>query len=81
MSFAQNLVDWSLEDRGLLALRARGGLFSRTLGPVKAGEQPIWEYLNYALALFGLGLVYSVRRRLRLSSDRKYLELLGTKGA
>ena len=58
LSFAQNLVDWSLEDRGLLALRARGGLFSRTLGPVKAGEQPFWEYLNYVLALLGLGLVY-----------------------
>jgi ABC-2 type transport system permease protein len=81
LSFAQNLVDWSLEDRGLLALRARGGLFSRTLGPVKAGEQPFWEYLNYVLALAGLGLVYFIRRRLRQSSDRKYLELLGTKGA
>ncbi len=81
LSFAQNLVDWSLEDRGLLALRARGGLFSRTLGPVKAGEQPVWEYLNYALALLGLGLVYFVRRRLRQLSNRKYLEMLGTKGA
>ena len=81
LSFAQNLVDWSLEDRGLLALRARGGLFSRTLGPVKAGEQPVWEYLNYALALLGLGLVYLVRRRLRRLSDRKYLELLRLKGA
>ena len=81
LSFAQNLVDWSLEDRGLLALRARGGLFSRTLGPVKAGEQPVWEYLNYALALLGLGIVYFVRRRLRQLSNRKYLEMLGTKGA
>ncbi len=81
LSFAQNLVDWSLEDRGLLALRARGGLFSRTLGPLKAGEQPFWEYLNYGLALFGLGLVYFIRRRMRQASDRKYLEMLGTKGA
>ncbi len=81
LSFAQNLVDWSLEDRGLLALRARGGVFSRTLGPVKAGEQPMWEYLNYALALAGLGLVYIGRRHLRQRSDRKYLEMLGTKGA
>jgi ABC-2 type transport system permease protein len=81
LSFAQNLVDWSLEDRGLLALRARGGLFARTLGPVKAGEQPMWEYLNYALALLGLCIVYFVRRHLRNLSNRKYLELLGTKGA
>ena len=81
LSFAQNLVDWSLEDRGLLALRARGGLFSRTLGPVKAGEQPMWEYLNYALALLGLGIVYFLRRRMRQLSNRKYREMLGTKGA
>ncbi|MGO9544051.1 MAG: Gldg family protein [Rhodomicrobium sp.] len=81
LSFAQNLVDWSLEDRGLLSLRARGGLFSRTLEPVKAGSQPIWEYLNYALALFGLGLVYLVRRHLRRLSDRKYLAMLSAKGA
>jgi ABC-2 type transport system permease protein len=81
LSFAQNLVDWSMEDRGLLALRARGGLFARTLAPVKAGEQPMWEYLNYGLALLGLALVYFVRRRLRQVSDRKYLQLLGTKEA
>ena len=64
-----------------MALRARGGLFARTLGPVKAGEQPMWEYLNYALALLGLCIVYFVRRHLRNLSNRKYLELLGTKGA
>ncbi len=81
LSFAQNLVDWSLEDRGLLALRARGGLFSRTLEPLKAGRQQMWEYLNYALALFGLGIVYFVRRHFRQVSNRKYLEMLGTKGA
>jgi ABC-2 type transport system permease protein len=81
LGFAQNLVDWSLEDRGLLALRARGGLFSRTLDPVKAGRQQMWEYLNYALALLGLGIVYFVRRHLRELSNRKYLEMLGTGGA
>ena len=81
LGFAQNLVDWSLEDRGLLALRARGGLFSRTLDPVKAGRQQMWEYLNYALALLGLGIVYFVRRHLRELSNRKYLEMLGTRGA
>ncbi len=81
LNFAQNLVDWSLEDRGLLALRARGGLFSRTLEPVKAGKQMMWEYLNYALALLGLGIVYLVRRHLRELANRRYLEMLGTGGA
>jgi ABC-2 type transport system permease protein len=81
LGFAQNLVDWSLEDRGLLALRARGGLFSRTLAPVRAGQQAVWEYLNYALALGGLGIVYFIRRYLRGLSNRKYLEMLTAKGA
>jgi ABC-2 type transport system permease protein len=81
LSFAQNLIDWSLEDRGLLALRARGGQFSRTLSPVKAGRQMMWEYLNYGLALLGLGIVYLVRRYLRTVTNRKYLAVLGTRGA
>ena len=81
LSFAQNIVDWSMEDRGLLALRARGGLFARTLSPVKPGEQRMWEYLNYALALAGLGLVFLLRRHLRQKSNRNYLAMLSAKGA
>jgi ABC-2 type transport system permease protein len=81
VAFAQNLADWSMEDRGLLALRSRGGQFSRTLEPMKAGTQAMWEYLNYALVLIGLGLVYLVRRYARLSSKRKYLTMLGLEGA
>ncbi len=80
LDFAQNLVDWSLEDRNLLALRARGGQFSRTLSPVKSGSQAVWEYLNYALALFGLGLVYLVNRASRRAARRKYLAVLGGSG-
>jgi ABC-2 type transport system permease protein len=81
VSFAQNLVDWSLEDRGLLALRSRGGQFSRTLEPMQAGTQVFWEYLNYVLALIGLGIVFLVRRYARLSAKRKYLAMLGMEGA
>jgi ABC-2 type transport system permease protein len=43
VSFAQNLIDWSLEDRGLLALRSRGGQFSRRLVPMEAGTQMLWS--------------------------------------
>jgi ABC-2 type transport system permease protein len=81
VDFAQNLVDWSLEDRGLLALRSRGGQFSRTLGPMQSGSQMFWEYLNYALALAGLAIVYLVRRSLRAGARRRYLTMLGTEGA
>jgi gliding motility-associated transport system permease protein/gliding motility-associatede transport system auxiliary component len=81
VDFAQSLVDWSLEDRGLLALRSRGGQFSRTLAPMGGGGQVFWEYLNYALALVGLGVVYIVRRQLRLGTRRKYLNMFGIEGA
>src|SRR5262249_39327413 len=81
LGFAQNLVDWSLEDRGLLALRSRGGQFSRTLRPIEAGGQAVWEYLNYGLALLGLAVVYFIRRYAIQSSRRKYLEMLGIEGA
>ena len=55
-------------------------MFSRTLGPVKAGEQPIWEYLNYALALAGLGSSHSGAAacgNARIAN----ISMLGTKGA
>jgi ABC-2 type transport system permease protein len=81
LSFAQNLVDWSLEDRGLLALRSRGGQFSRTLSPLSAGGRMLWEYLNYFLALLGLGFVYLIYRAARSHARRHYLEMLGAGGA
>jgi ABC-2 type transport system permease protein len=76
LSFAQNIVDWSLEDRGLLALRARGGQFARTLAPIKAGAQARWEYLNYAFALVGLAIVYFIRRYLQNAARRRYESIL-----
>jgi ABC-2 type transport system permease protein len=78
LNFAQNLVDWSLEDRGLLALRSRGRQFARTLVPIQAGTQMFWEYVNYALALFGLGIVYLIRRSLVSRAERRYSALLST---
>jgi ABC-2 type transport system permease protein len=59
-----NAVEWSLEDRGLLALRGRGQ-FSRLLEPVGREGRMVYEYLNYALALGGLVLVYWIARRVR----------------
>ena len=62
-------------------LSALAAASSKTLEPVKAGRQVIWEYFNYALALAGLALVYFVRRHLRERSDRRYLDMLTAKGA
>ncbi|WP_295391916.1 Gldg family protein [uncultured Thiodictyon sp.] len=64
----QNAVEWSLEDRGLLALRGRGQ-FSRLLTPLSREGRMVVEYLNYALALAGLGLLYGLARRARTRRD------------
>jgi ABC-2 type transport system permease protein len=66
-----NVVDWSLEDQSLLGIRSRGH-FNRTLPPMESAEQAGWEYLNYGLAVFGIGVVFFVHRRRRVSADRSY---------
>ena len=61
-----NLVDWAVEDRSLLGIRARGH-FNRTLEPMETDQQRVWEYVNYALALAGLALVFGLSRQRRLA--------------
>ncbi|MCG6860364.1 MAG: Gldg family protein [Chromatiaceae bacterium] len=75
LELIENAVDWSLEDRGLLSLRGRGQ-FSRLLRPLDRGEQMFWEYLNYALALAGLALVYGLHRRSRQQRRRHYQAIM-----
>jgi ABC-2 type transport system permease protein len=75
LELIQNAVDWSLEDRGLLALRGRGQ-YSRMLTPLDRSEQVFWEYLNYALALAGLALVYWLHRRGRARRQQHYEEVM-----
>ncbi len=75
LELIQNAVDWSLEDRGLLSLRGRGQ-YSRLLKPLTRREQMTWEYLNYALALAGLALVYSLYRRSRQRRRSHYETIL-----
>jgi len=73
----QNAVEWSLEDRGLLALRGRGQ-FSRLLAPLSREGRIIIEYLNYALALGGVGLLYWLARRARTRRDQAQARYLTT---
>ncbi len=73
--FAQNLVDWSLEDQGLLSIRRRA-TFARTLAPLSAQSQAFWEYANYALALIGLLVVWAVHRWSRRIDVRRHTLLL-----
>lgn len=71
----QNAVEWSLEDRGLLALRGRGQ-FSRLLEPVGREGRMFYEYLNYALALGGLVLLYWLARSARIRRARAQAQYL-----
>jgi len=75
LELIQNAIDWSLEDRGLLTLRGRSQ-YSRLLTPLDRDAQLFWEYLNYALALLGLALVYWLHRLGRARRARHYAELL-----
>ena len=75
VDLVQNVVDWALEDPALLALRGRGQ-YSRLLEPLDPGQRAFWEYLNYALALLGLGIVYLGYRSLRERRRRWYRRVL-----
>lgn len=70
-----NTVDWSLEDAGLLSIRARGH-FNRTLPPLEHSSQLFWEYLNYALAALALGLIALLQRQRQKARQRNYLHRL-----
>jgi ABC-2 type transport system permease protein len=76
----QNAVEWSLEDRGLLALRGRGQ-FSRLLEPVGREGRMLYEYLNYGLALGGLVLLYWLARRARIRRARTQAQYLNAQEA
>ncbi len=71
IQLVENVIDWSLEDRGLLSIRSRGH-FSRTLNALDKDKQMFWEYLNYGLALLGLLMVYAVYYFFRRRARRHY---------
>jgi len=75
LAFLQNAIDWSLEDRDLLALRGRTQL-ARTLDPLPEETQRMWEYVNYGLALLGLVAVWLWRRHVASADRRVYDRVL-----
>ncbi len=75
VEFAQNIVDWALEDQGLLSIRSRGH-FARTLSPLSRKREQFWEYLNYGLALGGLTLVWLFNRQRRRRLAARHRQLL-----
>jgi ABC-2 type transport system permease protein len=74
LQLIENTLDWSLEDIGLLSIRSRGQ-YARTLVPLSRDTQMGFEYLDYALVLVGLLLVF-VGYRLRNRQIRQRYQLL-----
>jgi ABC-2 type transport system permease protein len=72
---AANAVDWSLEDRGLLAIRGRSH-FSRPLNPISKKGQILVEYLNYGLALLGLAGIWLLRATWQKRARQAQLDFL-----
>ena len=75
LEFMQNLVDWSLDDSGLLSIRGRAQL-ARTLKPMEDSKRRSWEYGNYVAALLGLFSVWLIRMILRRRKHRHYKQIL-----
>jgi ABC-2 type transport system permease protein len=76
LQFLQNIVDWSVEDQDLLAIRSRGS-FTRLLKPLEESEQTRWELLNYGVALLVvvvIGLVWNLRQRSEVPMELLDLE-------
>lgn len=55
----ENSLDWSTEDRTLLSIRSRGH-FAQTLIPMTDEAKSIMEWINLAIALVGLGIVFGI---------------------
>jgi len=77
VQLVENALDWSLEDRGLLAIRGRAN-FSRILNPLDRESQLFWEYLNYGLPLIGLLLIALIRRQANKRATSRYAAILGS---
>jgi len=75
MQLLANAVDWSLQDRGLMSIRARGH-FNRTLPPMAEDEQALWEYANYALALVALVLIALAHRQWKQRRFARYRQAI-----
>ena len=70
-----NAVDYSLEDRGLLAIRSRGH-FNRTLPPLSEAERSTLEYGNYGIALLALLAIYVLHRSRQTARRARYQQWL-----
>ncbi len=55
--FAQNLIDWSIEDRGMLNILRKHSHFTRTLETLSSEDKKFVEFVNYISVLLGLFVI------------------------
>ena len=73
-----NVADWAMEEESLIGIRARGN-FNRTLPGMSEAEKALIEYVNYGLAVLGVGLVmvfFRARRRTRIARQQAWMSAL-----
>jgi len=61
LQFVQNVVDWSVEDLDLLAIRAHGTT-AHVLNPLSTQQEAVWEGANYVVALLALAGIFAAWR-------------------
>ncbi len=70
VELVQNAVDWSLEDKELLAIR-RQGFFSRPLRVNDQTTEFIFEQVNYGLACFGILMLWLIKQGISKAASRR----------
>jgi ABC-2 type transport system permease protein len=75
INVVQNAIDWSLNDRELLDIRAHGN-FVRALYPPTPGSQLLFELMNYGLAIAGIFIVFICSKILIWRRNKSLLRLL-----
>ncbi len=74
LQLVENAIDWSVQDRTLLAIRSRGH-FARTLYPLTDTQKQGWEFFNYLFALMGLFTVWGAYKYTQRKSRKLYKSL------
>ena len=74
LQLVENAIDWSVQDRALLAIRTRGH-FARTLHSLTDDQKQYWEFFNYFFALLGLFAVWGTFKYTQRRSRRLYKSL------
>ncbi|MBI2602457.1 MAG: Gldg family protein [Deltaproteobacteria bacterium] len=74
LQLVENAVDWSVQDRALLAIRSRS-YFARTLVPLNDDQKRDYEIYNYLFALLGLFAVWGTFKYRQRKSHKLFKAL------